>query len=331
MRKANLTLPKLIQDYFTKYLPQEKGLSPTTIAAYRDGIKLFLSFSQTELKKFPADLSFKDLNVDLVIAFLNHLEKDRGNLAQSRNHRLAIIKSLVKYIAYRCPEFLGTAQQLLLISKKRENKVMLEFLTNEEMEAILKMTNRNTESGERDFVLFSLMYNTGARVSEVLSLKSSDITYSKPPSVRINGKGRKQRQVPIWSTTAKMMSKWSQDLGVNSPLFTNSAGDVLSRSGVEGRLDILVKKAEIACPSIAKKNVSPHTIRHTTAMHLLEAGVDITMIAMLLGHSHIKTTHGYIEADVKMKAKSLEVLQAPQYRGRKYKPSDSVLAFLEQL
>jgi integrase/recombinase XerD len=175
------------------------------------------------------------------------------------------------------------------------------------------------------------MYNTGARVSEILSLRAEDISYEKPASIRIEGKGRKKRRVPLWSTTAKLLQKWSVDLSRNSSLFTNRNGEVLSRSGVEARLDIMVKKASENCLSIAKKNVSPHTFRHSTAMHLLEAGVDITMIAMWLGHASIKTTHGYVEADVAMKAKALEAVQAPEHRGKRYKPSDTVLAFLEGL
>jgi integrase/recombinase XerD len=331
MSKSTMTLPSLIQEYFTRYLPEERGLSPRSIAAYRDGIKLFLEFSRDKLRKSPTDFSFEDLSVDLVLEFLAHLEKGRNNLVRSRNHRLAVLKSLVKYIAYRRPEFLGSAQQLLAIPRKRGDTVMLEFLTREEMDAVLRAADRNTESGNRDYMLFSLMYNTGARVSEILSLRAEDISYERPASIRIEGKGRKKRRVPLWSTTAKLLQKWSAERRGNSPLFTNRCGEVLSRSGVEARLEIMVKKASENCPSIAKKNVSPHTFRHSTAMHLLEAGVDITMIAMWLGHASIKTTHGYVEADVAMKAKALEVVQPPEQRGKRYKPSDSVLAFLEGL
>jgi integrase/recombinase XerD len=331
MRTTDATLPSLIQEYFTRYLREERGLSPRSILAYRDGIKLFLEFGQGQLNKAPTDFLFEDLSPDLVLTFLAHLESNRKNLIRSRNHRLAIIKSLVKYIAYRRPEFLGSAQQLLAVPRKRGDTVMLEYLTREEMDAVLNAAARRTEGGDRDYVLFSLMYNTGARVSEILSLCPHDISYDKPATVRIEGKGRKKRSVPLWPTTAKLLQKWSMGFDQNAPLFTNRLGEPLSRSGVEARLELMVKKAAERCPSLAKKNVSPHTFRHSTAMHLLEAGIDITMIAMWLGHASIKTTHLYVEASIAMKAKALESVQAPEHRGKRYKPTDSTLAFLEAL
>ncbi len=330
MTNTKLALPVYIQDYFTKYLTEERGLSPSSIAAYRDAIKLFLRFAQQRLKKPPTDFLLSDITVELVLSFLDHLEKERKNLVRSRNHRLAAIKSLVRYIAYRSPEFVGSAQQLLAVPRKRGDTPILEYLTRDEMDAIIRSIDRTSLSGERDYVLFSLMYNTGARVSEALGIRATDISFDRPASVAIKGKGRKQRQIPLWTSTVRLLRSWSER-NRSSVLFTNRDGAPLSRSGVEMRLAELVKKAEAICPSLAKKNVSPHTLRHTTAMHLLEAGVDITMIAMWLGHVNIKTTHGYVECDLRMKAKALEHVQDPEYRGKRYRPSDSVLAFLEQL
>jgi integrase/recombinase XerD len=331
MKSKKATFPSLVQDYFSRYLPIERGMSPRSITTYRDGIKLFLIFSQKKLKKNPTDFEFTDLKVDLVLDFLDNLEKDRNNLVRSRNHRLAIVKSFVRYISYKTPEFLGDAQRILSIPRKRTDTPMLEYLTREEIEAIIKSADRSTPAGERDFMLFTLMYNTGARVSEALSLKKMDVNFEKPACVLINGKGRKERQVPLWSSTTNVLQKWCTDLHDNSPLFKNRDGNILTRSGVAFRLENLVRKAEIKCPSMIKKRISPHTIRHTTAMHLLEAGIDITMIAMWLGHSSIKSTHGYVEASLEMKAAALDKLQDPKFKGKKFKPDDSVLAILQQL
>lgn len=210
-----------------------------------------------------------------------------------------------------------------------ERQYLTEYLTREEMDAILRSIDRTTFSGERDYVLFSLMYNTGARVSEILGIQITDISFEKPASVKLRGKGRKQRQIPLWASTVKLLQNWN-DLNRHSSLFLNRNGVPGGRSGVEMRLADIVKKAEAMCPSIAKKNISPHTFRHSTAMHFLEAGIDITLIAMWLGHASIKSTHGYVECDVRMKAKALEHVQEPKYRGKKFKPDDAVIAFLEQ-
>jgi integrase/recombinase XerD len=331
MKSARLTFPFLVQDYFTRYLPIERGMSPRSITTYRDGIKLFLIFSQKKLKKNPTDIEFSDLNVDLVLDFLDNLENDRNNLVRSRNQRLAVVRSFVRYISYKSPEFLGDAQRILSIPRKRSDTPMLEYLTREEIEAIIKSADRSTQAGERDFMLFTLMYNTGARVSEVLSLKKINVNFHKPASVSIDGKGRKERKVPLWSSTTNMLQAWCTNLNDNSPLFKNRDGNILTRSGVAFRLEGLVKKATIKCPSMIKKNISPHTIRHTTAMHLLQAGIDITMIAMWLGHSSLKSTHGYVEASIEMKAAALDKLQDPKFKGKKFKPDDAVLAILQQL
>lgn len=331
MSKLKLTLASLIQDFFTKYLQEERGFSSESISAYRDGVKLFLQYSQKTLKKPSTEISFQDVNYNLVLSFLSYLELERGNLVRSRNHRLAIIKSLVKYCAYRCPDFLGTAQQISAIPRKRGDSVMLGFLEREEIDAILSAADRNTLSGERDFILFNLMYNTGIRVSEALSLRMTDINFERQASIKINGKGRKLRQTPMWPSTAKLLRDWTKNRDMNSPLFMNRGGETLTRSGVATRLEFLVQKASVQCPSLLKKRISPHTIRHTTAMHLLKSGIDITVIAMWLGHANIKTTHGYIEADLSMKEKAMEKIQAPKFHGKKYKPADSIITFLEQL
>jgi len=331
MKTNEKELPFLVQDYFTRFLYDERGLSERSVAAYRDAMLIFLRFTSRELKKSVTALECKDLTSDLVIDFLQYLEVERNNSVKSRNHRLAMVKSFARYVSYRKPEFMGQAQRLLAIPRKRTDSLMLGFLSRDEMSAVLGAIDQGTEAGRRDFDLFQMMYNTGMRVSETISVKSKDINFGKPSCIKINGKGRKQRQVPLWPSTAKVLRRRICSLGPDEFVFKNRMSEPMSRSGVESRLKIWVKKAKETCPSIASKKVSPHTIRHTTAMHLLESGVDISMIALWLGHSRIKTTHGYIEADLQMKAKALELVQDPKYKGKRFKAKDGVIEFLSRL
>jgi len=331
--KLEISLSTLIQDFFCQRLITQRNASSQTIASYRDTFRLLFRYAQEKMKKVPADLQFEDLNTDFVLKFLDYLEQGRNNSERTRNLRLAAIRSFIRYVSYRLPDSLSTIQEVLAIPLKRFDRPSLEFLRREEVEAIIEAPDKTTFSGHRDFVMFMTLYNTGARVSEIIKLLVSDICLESKASVLIHGKGRKQRAVPLWSSTKRHLKRWLLQLKSDSqePLFPNRGGQPLSRSGVEYRLRLAIKKAAERFPSLEKRKVSPHTFRHTTAMHLLQSGVDITVIALWLGHESPITTHLYVEADLSMKEKALRKLQDPSLKSLRYQASDSILSFLESL
>jgi site-specific recombinase XerD len=311
----------------------EKGASSCTVEAYRDAFRLLLAYAEKRLKKQPVDLELADLNPALLLGFLDSLEKDRGNSVRTRNARLAALKSFLRYAGTRDVMSLPDLQPSLAIPVKRCDRPLLGFLSRDELEAVLAACNRGTWSGERDYVLLSVAYNTGARVSELVGLKIEDVELVRGTSVRILGKGRKLRQVPLWKSTAALLRSWLGRIGKDSdgPVFPNRWGRRMTRSAVEKRLRLVVKAASSTCPSLAGRRISPHTLRHTTAMHMLQAGVDVTTLALWLGHADPATTHSYVEADLAMKEKALQKLQPPGHRQRRFRPGDRLLAFLDSL
>jgi integrase/recombinase XerD len=331
--KSMINSSTLIQDFFCNRLITQRNASAETIASYRDTFRLLFRYTQEQIKKEPSELKLTDLNTDLVLKFLNYLEKERGNSERSRNLRLAAIRSFMHYVSYRIPTSLATVHEVLAIPLKKFDRPSLEFLTREEVNAIIGAPEKSTFSGYRDFVLFMTLYNTGARVSEIIRLQVNDICLENKASILIHGKGRKQRAVPLWKSTAKHLKKWLYRLepDINAPVFPNRRGEPLTRSGIEYRLRIAVTKAAEKIPTLKKRKISPHTFRHTTAMHLLQSGVDITVIALWLGHESPATTHMYVEADLTMKEKALKKIQDPSFKSVRYQASDTVLAFLESL
>jgi len=327
------SLPSLVQSFFCERLVSQRNASPRTVSSYRDTVRLLLRFASARTRRTPAKLTLADLDAPLVLAFLDHLEKERGNSGRTRNARLAALRSLVKHIAVREPVFLAHAESILAIPMKRFDRPALTFLSLEEVEAIAEAPDASTRSGRRDRVLFLMFYNTGARVSELAGLKVGDVSAEGSGSVRLHGKGRKERTVPLWKSTVKHIREWLRHIDADpaSPFFPNRLGVPMSRSGVEHRLRVALKAAGLACPSLKGKSVSPHTFRHTTAMHLLKAGVDLATIALWMGHESPATTHTYIEADLDMKEAALDRLAEPANRIGRYKASDAVLAFLESL
>ncbi len=324
----------LLQDYFFNYLINQRNVSSQTIASYRDTFRLLLKYIAKVIKKNPVDLKFTEINASLILDFLDYLEKERGNSSRSRNVRLAAIRSFMKYASFKLPNNLSSIQQTLAISMKRFYKPMLDYLSKEEIQAIIAAPDQSTWNGYRDFVMFSTFYNTGARNSEIINLKIRDLLLEEnKKSIRIYGKGRKERIIPLWTNTARQLKEYIRrlDAAPESPLFPNRNGKPLTRSGVEHRLKMAVKKASLNTLSLKSHRISPHTFRHTTAMHLLESGVDITVIALWLGHESPATTHIYVEANLKMKEKALSKIQAPKIRGIRYRASDPVIAFLESL
>ncbi|XUP60971.1 site-specific integrase (plasmid) [Allorhizobium sp. Av2] len=333
---ANLSpsFATLLQSFFIDHLRQQRAVSTCTVAAYRDTFKLFLAYAQKATGKLPTDLSLADLNAETVLAFLDHLERDRGNSARSRNARLSAIRSFLKYAAHEDLTAIGVIERCLAIPQKRHDKPVLGYLTRPEMEAIIGAPDSRTWAGRRDRALFALLYNTGARVSEAIGLRVGDVVLEVSPVAHLFGKGRKRRSVPLWKETAKTLRQWVTHLENTAPdayLFPSKAGGQISRSNVTHRLGLAVAAASHEVPSLAKKTISPHTFRHTTAMHLLQSGVNITVIALWLGHEDPSTTHIYMEADLAMKTAALNRLQPISAAAERYRPPDQLMAFLQSL
>ena len=323
----------LVQSFFAEHLTQQRALSARTVAAYRDAFRLFLEFAQVRLHKPPTAMQLTDITPALILAFLDHLEGERHNAVRSRNARLAALRTFLKFAARRDVAALHVVEQALGVPMKRFERPMLGFLSREEMLAVIGKPGAGWIS-QRDCLLLALMYNTGARVSEVIGVKVADVVLDAAACVHLHGKGRKERSVPLWRSTVKAIRAWlrlNPDLGPTSTLLPNRGGEAMTRSNVTQRLALAVKAAMSTTPSLAKRSISPHTLRHTTAMHLLQSGVDISVIALWLGHESPTTTHQYVEADVAMKEKALARLQDPETPVRRFRATDSLLEFLRTL
>ncbi len=333
MRAAEIPFPVLLQDFFHRRLLAQRGASARTVASYRDAFELFLGFVEKRTGRAPATLILADLDAPTVLAFLDHLEQVRGNGPRTRNLRLTAIRSFLRYASVREPSCLPVAQRVLAIPSKRFDRKVLTFLTREEVDALLDAPDRTTWSGRRDVVLLTTLYNTGARVSEITGLRVADILLDRKVAVHLRGKGRKERVVPLWKSTAAQLRSWLPwiDRSADAPVFPNRTGQPLSRSGVASRLRSALALATKRCPSLSGRPISPHTLRHTTAMHLLQAGVDITVIAMWLGHADPATTHLYVEADLSMKEAALRRVDEPSLRPVRFTADDRLLAFLRTL
>ncbi|MCG8554148.1 MAG: site-specific integrase [Proteobacteria bacterium] len=333
-RTAPTSFTVLVQDFFGSRLINERNVSPRTIASYRDTFRLLFRYAEKRLKNAPVELLLADLDANFVLGFLNHLERVRGNSARTRNVRLAAIRSFMRYASFRDPSVLPVVQRVLAIPLKRFERPLIGFLSREEIEAILSAPDCSTWTGHRDQMLLRTMYNTGARVSEIVALRVADVSLGTNAHVRISGKGRKERTIPLWRSTSKALKSWLSAhlrLEGRAPLFTNRRIEPLSRSGVEDRLRVAVRAAAETCLPLAERRVSPHIIRHTTAMHLLQSGVDITVIALWLGHESPATTHQYVETDLMMKERALARLQEAPATPTRYRASDTLLQFLNSL
>jgi len=333
MSAASADLPRLLQQFFLRRLVTQRGASRHTVASYRDTFELLLRFIEERTGRSAATFAVGDLDAPVVLEFLDHLESARGNSVRTRNARLTAIRSFARFVASHDPASLSVAQRVLAIPTKRFERPVLGFLTREEMQRVLDAPDRTTWTGQRDAVLLTTLYNTGARVSEIVALRRDDVLHDRQAAVLLHGKGRKERVVPLWPSTAKLLRRWLEGMpgAANSPVFASRGGKPLSRSGVRQRLDLAVRQAGERCASLARRSVSPHTIRHTTAMHLLQAGVDLTVIALLLGHEDPSTTHRYIESDLAMKEAALRRVAEPSPNTVRFRPSRRVLAFLDAL
>jgi len=332
MMYSDLMAPHL-QAFFADYLTQQRRLSPQTIASCRDTFRLWLTFLRDQTGVEPSALRIADIDAPAVLSFLNYLEQERDNSVRSRNVRLSAIRSFFRLIALRDPDSIGIATRVLAIPTKREDKKLIGYLTRSEIQALLAAPDQSKWSGRRDHALLLTLYNSGARVSEITALKRDQVCFGASTFLQLHGKGRKERTVPLWPETAKVLKAWFRELGepVDRMAFPNARGKPLSRHGVEYLLKRAVKSATRSCPSLATKTISPHVVRHTTAMHLLQAGVDIATIALWLGHESIETTHMYLEADLEMKEKALGKLDPIEGEWRGFQADDPLLEFLSSL
>jgi integrase/recombinase XerD len=326
-------LAPVLQAFFTQRLIAQRQVSSHTVAAYRDTFRLLLAFAETRTGTAPCDLRLDDLDARLIGAFLEHLRHDRRNSARTRNARLAAIHSLFRYAALRHPEHAALIQRVLAIPPARFEKATVSYLTPGEATALLAAPNRSRWVGRRDHALLALAIQTGLRVSELTALTRADVHQGTGPHVRCLGKGRKERCTPLTAPVAQLLRAWliERGGGPGDPLFPTSRGQPLSRDAVELLVTRHAKTAQAACPTLRGKSVSPHVLRHTAAMSLLHAGTDITVIALWLGHEHAETAQIYIHADQTLKQRALDRTTPPGIRPGRYRPPDTLLAFLEQL
>jgi site-specific recombinase XerD len=327
------TLPALVQRFFTDRLVGQLDASPNTIAGYRDTFRLLLRYASQHLSKPPTKLKVEDLNAALVGEFLTYVEKVRRNSARSRNTRLAAIRSFYRYVAMNAPEHALHCQLVLSMPNKRYTRRSIDFIDRTEMEALLAATDVSTWIGRRDRVILLLALQTGLRVSELINLDCDDVVLGVGAHIRCEGKGRKQRSTPLRRDTVRTLEAWLKERSgdADDPIFPTIRGDRLSRDAVEHLVRKYTLAASRACASLARKRVSPHVLRHSTAMDLLQNGVDRTVIALWLGHESVETTQIYVHADMRLKEKALARVNSTTLRPGRYRPDDALLNFLESL
>ena len=304
-----------MKHFFSNYLPILKGLSINTILAYRDAIKLLFCYAADTLKKSVDELNVEEIDEPLVSAFLDHLENTRSSTPQTRNARLAAIRAFFAFIAREEPNFALQCHKIRTIPKKRTEHKVVNHLEEQEMQSLLDSIDINSRTGIRDKALFLLLYNTGARVSEIVGIKMTSLHLQGSAYVMLLGKGKKHRNCPLWPETAQALQAYikcrsPKDQAIEQ-LFLNSNGAPVTRFGIRHITRKYAVSAQIKCPSLRTKTISPHTFRHTTAIHLLRAGNDINMVSYWLGHASINTTHIYVEIDMEMKRKMLEKTTPP--------------------
>lgn len=325
-------LAPTIEAWFTERLLTQRQASPRTVAAYRDTLSMLLVFAQTRTGKAPSQLAVADIDAKLVGAFLTHLEAERHNSARTRNTRLAAIRSLFRYAAFRHPEHAELIQRVLAIPSKRYDRHDVDFLVPDEVDALLAVVDRTTWLGRRDHALLVLTIQTGLRVSELIGLGCSDIQLSHGPHVKCHGKGRKERATPLTAHTVAVLRQWMKERAgsPSDPLFVTSRGGPLSPDAVQWLVAKYAAAAEEKCPSIGAKTVSPHVLRHTCAMNLLRSHVAV--IALWLGHESTQTTSAiYLHADMTLKEQALARTTPPNTKPGRYRPPDALLAFLDSL
>ena len=326
-------LAPTLEAFFSQRLINEKGVSQHTVAAYRDTFRLLLSFAQRRTGKQPCKLELGDLDAPLIGAFLDHLERDRGNGPRTRNARLAAIHSLFRFAALRHPQHAALISRVIAVPTKRFDRAIVTYLTAEEVDALIDAPDRSRWIGRRDHALLTVAIQTGVRVSELNALRCQDAHLGTGPHIQISGKGRKQRATPLTKQTVAVLREWMRERGgpPGDPLFPTSRGRPLSRDAIALQVAKHAKTASHVCPSLHDKTVSPHILRHTAAMNLLHAGVDSTVIALWLGHESVEATQTYLHADMQIKERALARTTPPNSAPGRFRPPDTLLAFLEAL
>lgn len=326
----------LLQIYFLKRLAQQRKVSSQTINSYRDTFRIYLEFLKGRDSLDAQSVDIEHFGREYIMEFCHYLEKKRSNKANTINNRLAAIRSFLKFVAEQNPEYSGIVKYSLMVPFQKEEKATIDFVTKDEFDVMVCLCDTSTPIGARDKLMIMILYNSGIRVSELLSLKYKDIHCLDKPgnaSLHVLGKGRKERNVPLWKTTAKYITKYTDSFGISGDdrLFKNKNGDNLTRSGVRSRIEKLTALAAEKVPTLLCKNVMAHTFCHSVAMNLLQAGVDISTIAIWLGHSSIETTHKYMVADIELKRAAMEKTGMGGNSGYHYKPSKDILSFLNSL
>ncbi len=330
---ANITFSALLETFFTEWLLQQKCVSPHTIASYRDTFCLLLRYAKNQLHKTPEKLSLPELNASLIVDFLDYLQQERGTSARSRNVRLAAIHSFYHYVALQAPSYSGLIEQVLAIPSMRYERHPIEFLTHDEIEVLLASIDQKTWFGRRDRTMLLLALQTGLRVSELIGLYWKDIFFGTGAHVCCLGKGRKTRCTPLRKDTVTALQSWKHEQGdpSDTPIFPNMRGLPLSRDGVAYILAKHVAIASERCSSMQQKRISPHVLRHSAAMELLQSGIDCAVIALWLGHESMDTTQIYLHASLKIKEQALDKTKPTNGKPGRYRPDDNLIAFLKGL
>jgi site-specific recombinase XerD len=327
------SLAPLLERFFTQRLMQERQVSPHTICSYRDTFRLFLLFTQQRLHKPPSALVFEEIDAPLIVAFLDHLEKQRGLSVRSRNLRLTAIRAFFRYIAFELPTHSAQIQRVLAIPSKRFTRALVRFLTRAEVDALLGAPDQDTWFGRRDHAFILMAVQTGLRLSEITGVTCDDLVLETGAHVRVVGKGRKERCTPLARPTVAVLKAWLREplKGHSHLLFPNNKGERLSVHGVKYMLNKHAATAAKVCPSLKKKRVTVHVLRHTMALEMLQAGVDRAVIALWLGHESVETTQIYLEATLAMKEQALAKTTSLRGSPARFRPDDQLLSFLNSL
>jgi site-specific recombinase XerD len=327
------SFPTLLEAFFTRRLIAQRRASPHTVASYRDTFRLLFQFAEKRLAKVPSRLTLEDLNAPFLGAFLDHLESTRANGARSRNLRLTAIRSFFRYAALETPQHSGLIQRVLAIPNKRQARPLVGFLTRPEIDALLAAPDRGKWLGRRDHALLLTVVQTGLRLAEATSIRQQDVCLATGAHVRCEGKGRKERCTPLTKSTVTVLTAWIREQGADGTriLFPSTRGGRLSADAVQHLVAKYATAAQQACSSLAEKRVSPHVLRHTTAMELLQAGVDRTLIALWLGHESVETTQIYLDANLSIKEEALSKTTPINTKAGRYQPDDELLDFLKGL
>ena len=328
-----VNFPTLLQSFFTRRLMQQRRASPHTIGSYRDTFRLLLRFAQARVGKPPSQLAFEQIDAPLIAAFLEDMENGRGIAARSRNLRLTAIRSFFRYAAFEAPAHSEQIQRVLAIPSQRFTRVQVGFLTRPEVEALLASPDQHTWSGRRDHVILLVAVQSGLRLSEITGVRRDAVSLGMGAHIRVLGKGRKERATPLTRQTVAVLKAWLREIPdtADATVFPSARGSRLSADGVQYLLAKHVVTAAKTCPSLQQRRVTPHMLRHTTAMELLQAGVDRAVIALWLGHESVETTQIYLDANLAMKEQALARTTPPEGKPGRYLPDDRLLAFLKGL